>query len=88
MDRYRKKPIVFETIRWSGTNSVEIIDWIDGVWQAQVDINGDLLIETLDGVMKATQGDFIIKGIKGEFYPCKPDIFLESYERDIDMDYG
>lgn len=47
--------------------------------------NGNLFIKTLEGVMKADKGDYIIKGIKGEYYPCKPDIFEQTYERVNDM---
>ena len=82
--KYRKKPVVIEAelfvphsidrvIEFIGINCYESVD-IDG-------INDGLVIETLEGDMKASYGDFIIKGINGEFYPCKPDIFDKTYEK-------
>ena len=68
--RYRKKPIVIEAIQWTGDNPDEILDW-SGLHAGQLWV----AIETLEGTMKADIGDWIIKGVQGEFYPCKPDIF-------------
>lgn len=83
MPKYRKKPVVIEAIQWSGdiSEAKAIEEWSlnKAKW------NGghaypSIFIETLEGKMTATPNDYIIKGIKGEFYPCKPDIFEESYE--------
>jgi hypothetical protein len=79
---YRKKPVVVEAHQLSVENMEFIEEWCRG------SIKGILLpieqrcidIQTLEGEMRADIGDYIIKGIKGEFYPCKPDIFVETYE--------
>lgn len=89
--KYQKNPIVNEVVRWDGLNLQEVKDFVgddlkydiyDSAWQVgkgapQVDME----IKTLEGNMKVTKGDYIIKGIKGEFYPCKPDIFEETYSK-------
>lgn len=78
--------------RENGTNLLEIATWTGGEWDRSavgdapffsfVKRNGDRLIgiRTLEGTMHADIGDWIIKGVKGEFYPCKPDIFEATYE--------
>jgi len=78
--QYRKKPIVIEAIQWTGkmTDLEPLGSYERGVSQ---ELTSDTLqIETLEGVMTANVGDFIIKGINGELYPCKPDIFNKTYE--------
>lgn len=76
MPRFRKKPVIVEAMRWDGTNWEEISTFTGSHgW-----IKGDWIIKTLEGEMKASPGDWIIKGVKGEFYPCKPDIFEQTYE--------
>jgi len=87
--RYTKKPVTIEAIQWTGDNLREIIDFTRLNQSAQkwswdeycevVKIRG-LKIFTLEGPLMASIGDFIIKGVKGEFYPCKPDIFAATYE--------
>lgn len=76
-NKYRKKPVVIEA--WQNSDENEF-----PVWLANVDVGrelgGVILINTLEGVMKAMPGDYIIKGVKGEVYPCKPDIFEATYE--------
>ena len=76
-NKYRKKPVVIEA--WQNNDENEF-----PVWLANVDVGrepgGVILINTLEGVMKAMPGDYIIKGIQGEVYPCKPDIFEATYE--------
>lgn len=88
--RYRKKPVEIEAIRWSGTNLKEVIDFTGlhpsaekWTWEEYVEVvrMEGLKIFTLEGAMMAAKGDFIIKGVKGEFYPCKPDIFVATYQR-------
>ena len=79
MTKYRKKPVVIEAEQWTGTNSLEIFDFAD--WVVSVsDREKTIEIKTLEGTMIAREGDWIIKGIQGEFYPVKPDIFEETYE--------
>jgi hypothetical protein len=86
---YRKKPIVIEARQLSEENCVEIAKWVlgrptaidKGAFLSIIRIQGGLKIPTLEGDMLANLGDFIIKGINGEFYPCKPDIFEKTYER-------
>lgn len=78
--RFRKKPIEVEAIQWDGANANEVLGFV--LTGASVRRKGlhELVIETLDGEMTVSRGDWIIKGIKGEFYPCKPDIFAASYD--------
>jgi hypothetical protein len=77
MPYFRKKPVVIEAREWTGGNAVSLMDWI-GVNSLQD--GSTLIIRTLEGDHEASLGDMIIKGVKGEFYPCKPDIFAATYE--------
>jgi hypothetical protein len=76
--KYRKKPVIIEAIQWLGENEKEIFDFVEDKYH----MNGDgvLVIETIEGEHIASVGDYIIKGVKGEFYPCKADIFHQTYE--------
>lgn len=77
--KYRKKPIVIEAMQY--TEKTLISDIIDFIGSSFCGTNGDkILIHTLEGPLSASVGDYIIKGIKGEFYPCKPDVFNSTYE--------
>ena len=78
MAKYRKKPVEIEAIQWTGDNLKEILEFSDKAYIERD--NYTLKIETLEGTHIANKGDYIIKGIKGEFYPCKPDIFEMTYE--------
>lgn len=84
MKRYRKKPVVIEVVQWLGTNWDEVCEFLDVPKNGRgVPESGDQMlikIDTLEGSMYARIGDYIIKGVKGEFYPCKPDIFAATYE--------
>ena len=72
--RYRKKPVVIEAVEWRGDNWPTMLQFIVPHTMASTD--GELLIiDTLEGEMTAQPGDWIIRGVAGEFYPCKPDIF-------------
>lgn len=79
MKKYKKKPVVIEAIQWNGSNAFEIWNDFEDI-PIRLKEEGTLLISTLEGDHIASIGDYIIKGIKGEFYPCKPDIFEETYE--------
>jgi len=84
--RYCKKPVVIEAMKWDGTmrDAAKIIDWAlgsggtVGYHNSQIE---KLSVDTLEGTMTARIGDFIIRGVQGEFYPCKPDIFAATYEQ-------
>lgn len=95
-ERFRKKPVEIEAMKWDGTaaGATPIIDWIlaNGATATYVCSNPDrcaetsgdtphcIVIRTLEGDMRADVGDWIIKGVRGEFYPCKPDVFAATYE--------
>lgn len=83
MGLYRKKPVVVEAFRWTGgPDQTEDPEWIEAAIEAG-DVwfcDGCLMIRTLEGVHKARVGDYIIRGVAGELYPCKPDIFEQTYE--------
>jgi hypothetical protein len=80
MPLYRKKPVIIEARCFVEHNGAAIGDWL-GDHGVQCDLWPDHLdIRTLEGVMRADLGDWVIKGVKGEFYPCKPDIFWATYE--------
>ena len=79
MAKFRKKPVIIEAILFNGMNHDEIADFcLPRV--TKVGSNTTLIISTLEGEMTAQKGDYIIKGVKGETYPCKPDIFEETYD--------
>ena len=80
--QFRKKPIVIEAMQYSAESCRAICAWMGVPHDApDADCGRDPFeIETLEGTMLAEPGDWIIKGIKGEFYPCKPDIFEATYE--------
>ncbi len=88
--KFRKKPVVIEAVQWNGHNLQEIKDFVgkdlvysicDTAWECGKGIPYvSMKIHTLEGDHEVLKGDFIIKGIKGEFYPCKPDIFEKTYE--------
>lgn len=76
--KFRKKPVVIEAVQFDGTLASIALLHIPACSQ---DLGSDTLqIETLEGVMTAQPGDWIIQGVKGEHYPCKPDIFAATYE--------
>jgi hypothetical protein len=83
--KYRKKPVVIEAVQW--TEDVLDDAALASLWEfcpvaARLGVGPftNLVVKTLEGDMLVSHGDWIIKGIKGEFYPCKPDIFAASYE--------
>ena len=81
MQKFVKKPVVIEAIQYDGANITEIETFVRGKLPTIMtsDLGAQLVISTLEGDMKVTKGDYVIKGINGEFYPCKPDIFKSTY---------
>ncbi|MDP3984434.1 MAG: hypothetical protein Q8Q52_05425 [Acidimicrobiia bacterium] len=85
--RYRKKPVVIEAVQWTGKNLTDMEQFLGGAganWyrpSGAALARGEIFIRTLEGEHTANAGDWIIKGVKGEFYPCKPDIFEMTYEK-------
>lgn len=81
--KYRKKPVVIDAIQFKENNLLELIIGFGLEFSRAVieqELDSHLIIQTLEGQHKAYLGDWIIRGIKGEFYPCKPDIFEMTYE--------
>lgn len=83
MAKYRKKPVIIDAVQWTGSNHLICETFLKGSG-AYFSYNnyklGGIIIPTLEGKMEAAPGDWIIKGVNGEFYPCKPDIFAKTYE--------
>ena len=73
-----KKPVTIEAIQWTGENLLDVCIFTD-VEFLEDTLDSVLTIETLEGDMRAELGDYIIKGVQGEFYPCKPEIFNATY---------
>jgi hypothetical protein len=83
MSKFRKKPVEIEARQLLNDNAGEIALWCFGTVRGGPkggSRGGTVLIETLEGVMTAQPGDWVIEGVHGEFYPCKPDIFDATYE--------
>lgn len=80
--KFRKKPVVIEAVQWDVSTPTfeEITKMIGSKWLPGPMGSQTFYIETLEGNMKVSPGDWIIKGVNGEFYPCKPDIFEKTYE--------
>jgi hypothetical protein len=78
MAKYRKKPVVIEAIQFNGENQEAIIDFTNGMGRPSSPTA--MSIFTLEGIMLAGINDYIIKGVHGEFYPCKEEIFEKTYE--------
>jgi len=92
--KYRKKPVIIDAVQWTGKNRREMFDFLtqDTFKNETMEISdkhfyidrhndGGLVIKTLEGEHLATIGDYIIRGVQGEYYPCKEDIFLQTYEK-------
>ena len=86
--KYRKRPVVIEAQPFTAETAVEVARWCGGRFRETAkpsdptDVAIHLDIPTLEGVMTASEGDWIIKGVQGEFYPCRDDIFRQTYEAD------
>jgi hypothetical protein len=93
--KYKKKPVVIDAVQWTGENHREMFDFLtenafdkesmkvsgEHFYIDHNKVEGGLVIKTLEGEHLASIGDFIIRGVKGEYYPCKPDIFEQTYEK-------
>lgn len=87
--KYKKKPVVIEAVQWNGENFDECMNFMKETHgckftyeeiERQSINSGQLHINTPEGTMTASMGDYIIRGVNGEFYPCKSDIFKQTYE--------
>jgi hypothetical protein len=86
MAKYRKKPVIVEAMQWDGSREFTPVKaWVESlgdVWEHHFFTKGTFRVLTLEGESYELQAkDFIIRGIQGEYYPCKPDIFYQTYER-------
>jgi hypothetical protein len=93
--KYKKKPVVIDAVQWTGENHREVFDFLtenafdkesmqvsgEHFYIDHYKVQGGLIIKTLEGEHLASIGDFIIRGIKGEYYPCDPEIFEQTYEK-------
>lgn len=75
--KYIKNPIPIDALQWDGDNEKEVLDFVGESAEIR---GGSLYIKTLEGDMLAPIGSYIIKGVNGEFYPCREDIFKKTYE--------
>jgi hypothetical protein len=85
MPKFRKKPVVIEAVRFTRNTWDEVKEFTNGqahswITERYIGGNSTCIIPTLEGEHRANEGDWIIKGVNGEFYPCKPDIFEKTYE--------
>lgn len=90
MQQFRKRPVVIEAMQYTELDRMWVLNWINKAKEearfviaqddSTLEPQPQLWIETLEGTMKANPGDWIIRGVQGEFYPCKPDIFEATYE--------
>ena len=79
--QYSKKPVAIEAIQLTNKNHSEIIEWLSSYNVESYTLNSsEFYVKTLEGDMKANIGDYIIKGVKNEFYPCREDIFKMTYD--------
>ena len=76
--KFRTKTCEIEAVQWTGRNVAEIMRFVKN--ESAIITNGVLIIKTLEGDMVASTGDYIIRGLRGEYYPCKPDVFRAKYE--------
>lgn len=82
VQKYQKKPVVIEAIQFNGLNLTELKNFVGDKCEVKyigAPLAAQITIHTLEGDMKVSVDDYVIKGVKGEFYPCKPDIFLDTY---------
>ncbi|WNM74466.1 hypothetical protein SEA_BEARBQ_64 [Gordonia phage BearBQ] len=87
--KFRKKPVEIEAMQLTKSNAAEVKGWVESFYDGRVVMRGGpqggsrnatLIIRTLEGDHVASVGDFVIRGVQNEAYPCKPDIFAATYE--------
>lgn len=79
--KFRKKPVVIEAVQVTDDSIEDVLRWLNsGKAGFTLSLKGEFHINTLEGDMEVSPGDWVIKGVKGEFYPCKPDIFAATYD--------
>lgn len=84
MSKYRKKPVEVEAMQYQREANIhEILDFANEALIYDT-VSNEFFIKTLEGDMRIVKGDYVIKGVAGEFYPCKPDIFEKTYEKVVD----
>lgn len=77
--RFKTKPVIKEAVQWTGNNLDELLNFVPEEFRHNK-VHQPMGIVTLEGVLTVSEGDWIIKGVNGEFYPCKPDVFEKTYE--------
>lgn len=89
MAKFRKLPVVIDAFHWTGTNGIELMRWVEGFGpntsgtELGIDFAAsEVTVKTKEGEMRGAPGDWIIRGVHGEYYPCKPDIFEKTYAAD------
>lgn len=82
MGQFRSKQVVIEAVQFEGSEQsrARLFDWSGGALDVSTNNSNQMTIQTLEGAMLANPGDWIIRGLRGEFYPCKPDVFAAKYE--------
>jgi hypothetical protein len=80
MPRFRKKPVIVEAVRFTGSNVAEVAALLDWEYEEGSGNDDSLVIETLNGDVTVSAGEWIVKGVAGEGYPCRADIFIETYD--------
>ena len=85
--KYRKRPVVIDAVQWTGTNGFTIAAFMSEPFPDDAHTTDTPIIHTLEGDLTASVGDYIIRGIKGEFYPCRADIFEATYDA-VDDEMG
>lgn len=83
MTKYIKRPVEVEVVEWTGMNHEEVLSFCGDKIAFEF---SHLYIKTLEGAMHVSKGDYIIKGVEGEFYPCKPDIFRKTYRESVERE--
>lgn len=89
MAKYVKKPVEIEAIQWNGSNLDECVEFLGDSYagyaaERRMDGRKEITVKTLEGQHIASNGDYLIKGIAGEFYPCKPEIFKSTYSEVVE----